>query len=237
MEFPSAADLLAGEQDGLSGRTLLAARLVESVDPKRLLDVGCKSGWLLHHLANNAHPDVLLGVDRSTGTMIRPRGDERFHVAAGDARRLPVRAEFFDAVTLFDVIEHVPTASEPRVLREIVRVLRPGGLLFLSAPTDWRVGAVLDPARWLIGHRHYSRDRLLALVRDAGLQVVLSDVRGGWADVLALPLLYVTRRMHLPMPAERRFAAWANRQYSVSGRYTHFLVARKPNTAGEGDGR
>jgi SAM-dependent methyltransferase/UDP-N-acetylglucosamine transferase subunit ALG13 len=45
---------------------------------------------------------------------------------------LPFSDQFFDSVSLLDVLEHVP--SEDALLREIRRVLRPGGLLVLSVP-------------------------------------------------------------------------------------------------------
>jgi SAM-dependent methyltransferase len=50
----------------------------------------------------------------------------------GDARRLPVADSSLDAAFLFEVLEHID-AHEP-VLREIRRVLRPDGLLYISVP-------------------------------------------------------------------------------------------------------
>ena len=87
---------------------------------------------------------------------------------------------------------------------------------------------LLDPARWLIGHRHYPRGQVLDLVRAAGLDPVLAQTRGRWSDVVGLPLLYATTRLGLPMPAKSWFHRWANREYGQAGRYTHFVVARKP---------
>jgi SAM-dependent methyltransferase len=95
----------------------------------------------------------------------------------GDARRLPVVAGRFDAVTMFAVIEHLPAGTEPEALAEVARALRPGGLLFVSTPADWLPGTLLDPARRLIGHRHYARVRLLDMVGSAGLEPVLADTR------------------------------------------------------------
>jgi SAM-dependent methyltransferase len=55
----------------------------------------------------------------------------------GDATMLPLAAASVDAVTLFDVLEHV--ADDRRALAETLRVLRPGGVLLISSPNErWR---------------------------------------------------------------------------------------------------
>lgn len=54
-----------------------------------------------------------------------------------DATRLPFPAEAFDAVTMFDLLEHVP--QHEHVVREAYRVLRPGGPVLVSTPNEnWR---------------------------------------------------------------------------------------------------
>jgi SAM-dependent methyltransferase len=226
--LPSEGELLKGapESGELEGRTLLAAVLVASTRPAAVLDVGCKSGWLLDYLARETAAPTLVGVDRDEARIARPGGRPR--TVVGDARRLPVAVGRFDAVTMFDVVEHLPTGTEPEAVAEAARALRPGGLLFLSTPADWLPGMLLDPARWLTGHRHYPRSRVLGMVRAAGLDPVLAGTRGGWSDVLGLPLFYASARLRLPMPARSWFRRRANRAYGRPGRYTHFLVARKP---------
>lgn len=226
IQLPSGEKLLASAPTSgdLDGRTLLAALLVASTQPSAVLDVGCKSGWLLAYLSGEGGASTLVGVDRDATHLPGQSG----RVVVGDARRLPVATERFDAVTMFDVIEHLPEASEPEALAEAARVLCPGGLLFVSTPADWLPGTLLDPARWLIGHRHYPRGRILDLVRAAGLGPILAETRGRWSDVLGLPLLYASTRLGLPMPARSWFRRRANREYARAGRYTHFVVARKP---------
>jgi MPBQ/MSBQ methyltransferase len=50
----------------------------------------------------------------------------------GDGHELPFDDEFFDSVTLWNVLEHVPDAG--RLLRMVERVLKPGGHVFLICP-------------------------------------------------------------------------------------------------------
>jgi len=61
--------------------------------------------------------------------------DKSIRFVAADAGRLPMRDESFDTIVCIEAIEHVPSANG--VLREIARVLRPGGLLIISTPNKW----------------------------------------------------------------------------------------------------
>src|SRR6202040_1018121 len=55
----------------------------------------------------------------------------------GDATRLEFESRSFDAVTLFDVLEHIP--NHESAVQEALRVLRPGGYLLVSTPNEhWR---------------------------------------------------------------------------------------------------
>ena len=95
----------------------------------------------------------------------------------GDATRLPFEDETFDAVTMFDLIEHVP--DDAGAIREGLRVLKAGGYLLLSTPNaDWRyphygfMNAFCPPEEKLFsewGHvrRGYTREQVDRLV---GLQ-------------------------------------------------------------------
>ena len=61
----------------------------------------------------------------------------RVRFLCADATRIPFADASFDAVTMFDVIEHIPDDS--RAMAEVFRVLRPGGVLLVSTPNErWR---------------------------------------------------------------------------------------------------
>lgn len=87
---------------------------------------------------------------------------------------LPHADAAFDLVALFDVIEHVE--DDRGAIREVARVLRPGGHFMLSVP--------LHPANWtafdaIVGHwRRYAPDELTLLLEEAGLQIELCAVYG-----------------------------------------------------------
>jgi len=60
------------------------------------------------------------------------RQGEYLHYCVGDAMELPFEDESFDAVSTFDMIEHVPDAEE--ALRQVDRVLKPGGRFVVVCP-------------------------------------------------------------------------------------------------------
>lgn len=62
---------------------------------------------------------------------------ERVRFVSADATALPFRNQFFDAVTMFDLLEHVP--DHEKAVTEAVRVLRPNGFLLISTPNEnWK---------------------------------------------------------------------------------------------------
>ncbi|MDQ3029258.1 MAG: glycosyltransferase [Actinomycetota bacterium] len=61
----------------------------------------------------------------------------RLRFVAADATRLPFADSSFDAVTLFDVLEHIP--DDGAAVKEVLRVLRPGGSVLVTSPNQrWR---------------------------------------------------------------------------------------------------
>jgi SAM-dependent methyltransferase len=92
----------------------------------------------------------------------------------GDATRLPFPNASFDAVTLFDVLEHVP--DDESAALEVLRVLRPGGFVMISSPNlrwrfpYYRILAPLCPtveavmAEWGHVRRGYAQSDLRALM-------------------------------------------------------------------------
>jgi SAM-dependent methyltransferase len=104
----------------------------------RWLDCGCADGGYTVSLAR-------LGAAAVTGVEVLPHrviearrrsaGVPNVDFVVGESENLPFRDEQFDGVLLNEVLEHV--ADEQQTLREIYRVLRPGGHLALFSPNRW----------------------------------------------------------------------------------------------------
>jgi SAM-dependent methyltransferase len=179
----------------LRGRVRECADLVTA--GHRLLDIGCSSGWLAPHVLLKGFASYV-GIDRVIVGSERTRLGTSF--VAGSVFTLPFGDESFDAVCLFDVIEHLPRGSENRALNEVRRVLAKGGRLYFSTPHASPVHTPLDPV-WLLGHRHYRRATIRRLLVSAGFSVDKLFVAGGVIEGLDhIRLLVYKHLLRRPLP-------------------------------------
>lgn len=94
------------------------------------LDVGCGTGALSQAIIEGADPSRVTGIDKSQAFVARAKSlisDDRFFVAAGDASSLAMPDGSFDAVVSALMLNAMP--DQPAVLREFVRVAKPGGVV------------------------------------------------------------------------------------------------------------
>ena len=169
-----------------------------------VLEVGGGQGGLTGLLYPHA---TVTNLDRD-GRYARsePNRRPRTRFVCGDATALPFPGAAFDAVTMFDLLEHVD--ADRVAAREAWRVLRPGGALLVSSPNEhWRFpyhrllrgvcpSEAEIMAEWGHVRRGYSRGELEALV---GRQA------GGWASFLS-PFTVIAHDIafsRLPLRARR----------------------------------
>jgi SAM-dependent methyltransferase len=112
---------------------------------REILEVGGGQGGLTKLLYPTAH---VTNLDMDPRFADAPANrHEGVTFVCGDATRIPSPDGRFDAVTMFDVIEHVP--DDARAIAEAWRVLRPGGSLMLSTPREtWRFPHYHVLSRW-----------------------------------------------------------------------------------------
>lgn len=98
--------------------------------PGRLLDIGCSAGHFLSAARDRGWDTV--GVELSGDTAELARKWFALEIHTGDIANAPLADESFDAVTMWDVFEHL--ADPIAKLQRIRRLLRPGGLLLILTP-------------------------------------------------------------------------------------------------------
>lgn len=110
-----------------------------------ILDGGCGLGdWVLY-LSRAGYKVTGLDLSRKTVSQLNARfPDARF--MAGDMRTTGFEAERFDAYYSWGVIEHFEAGPQD-CIREAFRILKPGGLLFVSTPLDNLRHAILGSFR------------------------------------------------------------------------------------------
>lgn len=124
----------------------LAAPNSADQQPRRLLDLGCGEGrhtigayWLLNNWE-------IIGVDKARAdlTIAKHKFDDfrqqftqpnQVMFIEGDGLDLPFANHSFDVIICSEVLEHIPDVAS--MLREIKRLLKPGGQLALSVPRYW----------------------------------------------------------------------------------------------------
>jgi SAM-dependent methyltransferase len=181
----------------LSGR-LLASILFcdkEDIANKTVLDIGCGFGWF-ELFAISVGTKKIIGTELSDADLKTAKSNIRTNKASfkeGSALNIPFKKNSFDTVVLWEVIEHLPKFSEPVMLKEVFRVLKPGGKLYISTPYSSLFSKLLDPAWWLIGHRHYSAHNLHELASEHGFSLEKVGVFGGWWTTLGILNMYISK--------------------------------------------
>jgi SAM-dependent methyltransferase len=103
-----------------------------------VLEVGAGPGLVTDHLRRRAPRVVAVELDEELATALGRRlAGSNVEVVTADAGALPFRDGRFSAVACFTMLHHVPSlAAQDRMLAELRRVLRPGGLLVGTDGTD-----------------------------------------------------------------------------------------------------
>jgi SAM-dependent methyltransferase len=123
----------------------------------------------------------VFGVDLAWEALEPARGRGLRDLARASIEHLPFADASFDAATSFEVVYHLGVASDTSALREIRRVIKPGGLFMLRVPAhDWLRG---EHDRLVHTRHRYSRDEVLRKLGQAGFVVD----RLSWANTLLFP--------------------------------------------------
>lgn len=194
---PSASSAAEHGDDALvrqeAHRLRVTMSLLGGTPPARVLEIG--TGYLTLAVAlRRTFPRArITGVEHPGRAYVfasaygKRLAEERITLAAADlvAGGLPFRGRVFDAALFAEVVEHLPPNAVPDVLRDIARVLTPGGRLVLTTPNlaSWANRELVlrghspqqSPARTIdgtFGHlRLYTMAELVALLEGAGLRV------------------------------------------------------------------
>ncbi|MHB8703198.1 MAG: class I SAM-dependent methyltransferase [Candidatus Tyrphobacter sp.] len=220
--------------DPIEGRRSFSVGWVakSGVRGKKILDVGCGYGWFEHHLLECGVASIT-GTERLEEDLLTAReniADPRAQFCVGSALELPFGDASFDAVVSWEVIEHIPKGAEAAMFREARRVLRQGGSYYISTPHSTPLCNITDPAWWLIGHRHYSIDRLQGLGRESGLEVVEAFVKGGiWAIAASLDMYISKWLLHRRQICEQLMRYKQDEEFSREDGFVNaFAKYRKP---------
>jgi SAM-dependent methyltransferase len=151
------------------------------------LDVGCGTGGWMNKLATLGYR--VTGFDMSEDAVALARGRGLASVFVGDANAFALPDSTYDLVTCIDVFECREVEPE-NVVREVVRVLKPGGWALFQLPAFEWLSSQHDVA--IHGIRRYRLDQLIRQVKVPGLEVV----RATYLFALLLPAMAAWKWLH-----------------------------------------
>lgn len=168
---------------------------IKQKNPKSILDVGCGDGFYLHLLFALFPKAKIVGIDndknalRSASINLKYKNVKLKH---GDICNLNFANNSLDIVVASELLEHLK--DDFKGLKEIRRVLRPGGLLLISVPHA-NYPLLWDPINWFLERifkthikkgffagiwnqheRLYSQNQLMKLVKKVGFKNIESDI-------------------------------------------------------------
>jgi SAM-dependent methyltransferase len=134
---PMLADLRAQRANQLIPSTLRTGRI---------LDIGC--GTYPYFLAHTSFAEKFaidqLPLPQQTASELKI---ESFTLDLEIEPRLPFENDYFEAVTLLAVVEHLDPELMAKLFKEVYRTLKPGGMVILTTPAAWSDGLLKFMAR------------------------------------------------------------------------------------------
>lgn len=161
----------------------VVCNLIESANPKNILDVGCASGWFLSQIAQRFPKAKCIGIDVYKNAI--QYGKKRYpslKFMVADAHSLPFPDDSFDVIVCTEVLEHV--LKPEQVISEIKRVLRPNGIAIVEMDSGnflfravWYWWTHLKKGVWRNSHIHsFSTKKLEKMLRKGGVIIAKKRV-------------------------------------------------------------
>ena len=152
---------------------LRTALLLRYIKNGRILDIGCGDGFLLKYLKEKGWE--VYGVEPGEVASRYARDILGLSVFTGVLKDVGYPDDHFDAVSLYAVFEHLPNPTQ--TLMEIKRILKPGGILFISVPNFGGLESRIFGERWIAIKApthlyHFTPTVLSRIVKKAGFQVL-----------------------------------------------------------------
>lgn len=124
------------ESDHMSGMHLNRYKFtIPFAHNKKVLDIACGEGYGVKMLADIAEAVMGIDIDRETiYHAINKYRQNNIDFQVGSVDKIEQPDQSFDLVISFETIEHVDHVTQKIFLREVERILKPGGLFIISTP-------------------------------------------------------------------------------------------------------
>lgn len=120
--------------------------LMDQAGFESVLDVGCGSGWLVKYLSECGYK--ARGCDNAEVALKLAEKKVRKQLLKAGATRLPYSKGSFDVVSSISMVEHLSVKEVRSFLKEVTRVLKPGGVVFLVTPNFGSPFRIIQGKNW-----------------------------------------------------------------------------------------
>jgi len=143
----------------------------------KILDVGCHAGFITENILRAVEYQTLDGIDISKQAIKHAKKRiKQGNFVVGDAHKLPYKQNQFDSLFCFEALEHLE--NPPIVIKEMKRVLKKNGAIYILVPTDnllfrsnWKLWNQVYPI-WKHAHvQSFQSDRLVELLIANGFTI------------------------------------------------------------------
>lgn len=152
----------------------------------RILDVGCGTGYLTKTLSS--YGDAT-GLDMADIALEFCKMNGIAHVSKGSISSIPYPDKEFDLVCALDVLYHQAVENDEDAIRELYRVLKPGGRVIITTSAMKCLFGKNDIVQH--GARRHSRQELLEKCTRVGLV----HEQSSYYTVAFFPLVYIVRKL------------------------------------------
>ena len=170
-----------------------ALRMLNTLNPdhKNVIEFGAGRGEFARLLREKGYNVFFTDINPENVKWAKDNGFNALHLDANEKLN-QFTDQQFDGAIMLEVIEHIPKKTESIFFREVRRVLKKKGNLFLSTPNDHLMVKLFDPA-WYFGHRHYNHKELRKIAEKERLQTKTYQISGAWWSILGLINMYVAK--------------------------------------------
>jgi dTDP-4-dehydrorhamnose reductase len=162
----------------------LSKYLSKKADDIRILEFGCGSGLFVDELSKKGYKSSGLDISSEAVIFGELRGINNLGVI--DSHKIHFPDNSFDVVITLDVLEHLE--DEAWALKEMERVLKPGGIMTIMAPAYMFLWGVQD----VVSHhyRRYTRGNLVSKIKHS---TTLKLIRSSYFNTFLFPPIAIFR--------------------------------------------
>jgi SAM-dependent methyltransferase len=159
-------------------------RQLQELAPCKVMEIGCGAGMLLQELAARGFQCSALESSAQARALIQRLAGKTGHAIDLHETAYEAWRGQFPLVMAFEVLEHIE--DDVAAMREWASWLSPGGTMLISVPAHPRLWNAADV--WAGHYRRYTRQALMRVVSDAGLEIE-------YLECIGFPLGNLTERV------------------------------------------